>query len=42
MFVYDCFRVKVGDYRILYTIEPKELIITILDIAHRKDIYKKK
>ncbi|MEI6091536.1 MAG: type II toxin-antitoxin system RelE/ParE family toxin [bacterium] len=40
--VFDCYRVRVGDYRILYTVDSKEYIITILDIANRKDIYKKK
>jgi mRNA interferase RelE/StbE len=40
--VFECYRVRVGDYRILYTVDKKELIITILDIANRKDVYKKK
>jgi len=36
------FRVRVGDYRIRYLINNKESEIAILDIAHRKEIYKKK
>ncbi|MDA3939245.1 MAG: type II toxin-antitoxin system RelE/ParE family toxin [Spirochaetia bacterium] len=35
------FRIRIGDYRVIYEILGKELIILILDIAHRKDIYKK-
>lgn len=32
-------RYRVGDYRILALIEDEEIIITIIDIGHRKDIY---
>ncbi|MBM2815383.1 MAG: type toxin-antitoxin system mRNA interferase toxin, RelE/StbE family [Ignavibacteria bacterium] len=39
---FDCYRVRVGDYRILYTVNAKEFNITILDINNRKDVYKKK
>ncbi|NOZ64584.1 MAG: type II toxin-antitoxin system RelE/ParE family toxin [Caldiserica bacterium] len=34
------FRVRVGNYRIVYSIESCKLIIEIIRIAHRKDIYK--
>ena len=30
-----------GDYRIIYRIYHKEILILILTIGHRKDIYKK-
>lgn len=33
-------RYRVGDYRILALIEEKEVTITIIDVVHRKDIYK--
>ncbi|WP_088009072.1 type II toxin-antitoxin system RelE family toxin [Indiicoccus explosivorum] len=32
-------RYRVGDYRILALIEDEKIIITIIDIGHRKDIY---
>ena len=32
-------RYRVGDYRILALIEDEEIVITIIDIGHRKDIY---
>jgi mRNA interferase RelE/StbE len=35
-------RYRVGDYRILALIEDKKILITIIDIGHRRDIYKKK
>jgi len=38
----NAWRIRVGDYRILYTIEEEIRIITIEKVAHRKDVYKKK
>ncbi len=37
----DLYRVRVGDYRILYLIENEKLVILIVRIRHRKDVYKK-
>lgn len=34
-------RYRVGDYRIICRIQNKELTVLVLDIGHRKDIYKK-
>ncbi len=36
----DVFRIRVGRYRILYSISGKELVIIVLKIGHRKDIYR--
>ncbi len=33
-------RYRVGDYRLICQIKDKELIILIVEIDHRKDIYK--
>ena len=33
------YRIRVGDYRIIYNIEDKVLTVFVIDIAHRKDIY---
>lgn len=35
------YRVRIGDYRIIYDILTREIIISILKIGHRKDIYEK-
>ncbi len=36
----DLYRIRVGDYRIVYTIENKKLIVLIIKIGHRKEIYR--
>lgn len=33
-------RIRVGDYRILYSIDQKKRELTILSVAHRKEAYK--
>lgn len=35
----DLWRIRVGDYRIVYTIEDAELIVLVVRVAHRKDVY---
>jgi mRNA interferase RelE/StbE len=35
------YRIRVGNYRIIYDISFKEKIITINCIKHRKDVYRK-
>lgn len=34
------YRLRVGDYRILYQIQKKVLLILVISIGHRKQIYK--
>lgn len=34
------FRLRVGDYRVILKKEDDRLIITIISVGHRKDIYK--
>ena len=36
----DVFRIRVGRYRVLYSVSGKKLVIIILKTAHRKDIYR--
>ena len=35
----DLWRIRVGDYRIVYTIKDDELIVLVVRVAHRKDVY---
>jgi mRNA interferase RelE/StbE len=36
----DVFRIRVGRYRVLYSVSEKKLIIIILKIGHRKNAYR--
>jgi mRNA interferase RelE/StbE len=36
----DVFRIRVGTYRILYRVHGKRLLIIILKIGHRREIYR--
>jgi mRNA interferase RelE/StbE len=33
------YRVRVGDYRIIYEVKDRELIVLVLSVSHRKDSY---
>lgn len=35
----DAYRIRVGDYRIIYEINDNILLIDVIDIGHRKNIY---
>lgn len=35
------YRLRVGDFRIIYSVKKKTLIITVLHVGNRKDIYRK-
>lgn len=36
----DVFRVRAGDYRIVYRVDGKRLTILILKIGHRREVYR--
>lgn len=36
---FPLYRLRVGNYRILYEVHQKEIIISIIRIAHRKEVY---
>jgi mRNA interferase RelE/StbE len=33
-------RLRIGDYRVVYTVDEKEKVITIFRVRHRKEIYR--
>ena len=35
------FRIKIGNYRVIYSIENQQLIIEIIRVRHRKEAYRK-
>ncbi|MHC4694163.1 MAG: type II toxin-antitoxin system RelE family toxin [Planctomycetota bacterium] len=37
----DLYRIRSGDYRIIYMVKSKEVIILVLRIAHRRQVYKR-
>lgn len=34
------FRLRVGDYRVIYTIEGKRLLVVVVKVGHRKGVYR--
>ena len=36
----DAYRIRVGDYRIIYEIEDNIILVTVVSVGHRKSIYK--
>ena len=36
----DVFRIRVGVFRVLYSVEGRKLIVIILKLGHRKDVYR--
>ncbi len=36
----DVYRVRTGDYRVIYVIEDKVRIVEVRKVGHRKDIYR--
>ncbi|MBE9004512.1 type II toxin-antitoxin system RelE/ParE family toxin [Fortiea sp. LEGE XX443] len=38
----DTYRVRVGKYRILYEIKDDLLIVKVVKISHRRDVYRRK
>jgi mRNA interferase RelE/StbE len=37
----ELYRLRVGDYRILYQVKGKILLVLIIGIGHRRDIYRR-
>ncbi|MHA7178399.1 type II toxin-antitoxin system RelE family toxin [Arthrobacter sp. Sr24] len=35
----DFWRYRVGDYRILVTIDDEQILVLLVDVAHRRDVY---
>jgi len=36
----NLWRIRVGDYRVVYEIHDDQLVILVLRVAHRKDVYR--
>jgi mRNA interferase RelE/StbE len=33
-------RIRVGDYRVLYEIQDRQLIVLVVSVAHRREVYR--
>lgn len=36
----ELYRMRVGIYRVIYTIEDDRLVVMVIKVAHRKDVYR--
>ncbi len=34
------YRIRVGSYRVIYTINDNTLVVCVVDVDHRKDVYR--
>jgi mRNA interferase RelE/StbE len=34
------FRIRIGDYRVVYEVEKQKLIVVVIKIGHRSDVYR--
>jgi mRNA interferase RelE/StbE len=34
------YRLRVGDYRIVYTVSDREIVVEIIKIGHRREVYR--
>lgn len=34
------FRIRVGDYRIVYDVQDDELVVLVLRVGHRREVYR--
>lgn len=34
------YRIRSGDYRVVYSVEDRKVLVIVMRIAHRKDIYR--
>lgn len=36
----DGYRIRIGDYRVVYTIDDKTSVVTVIAVGHRREIYR--
>jgi mRNA interferase RelE/StbE len=37
----DLYRVRVGEYRVVYQVQDRVLLIVLVKVGHRKDVYRR-
>jgi mRNA interferase RelE/StbE len=36
----DAWRIRVGDYRVIYEIHDRQLVVLVITVGHRREIYR--
>ena len=36
----DFFRIRIGDYRVIYCVDDTQKLVKILDMGHRREVYR--
>lgn len=36
------YRLRVGDYRVIYSIDGKKLVVLVIRVGHRRDVYRRR
>ncbi len=36
----DYFRIRVGDYRVLYEVSDRDVLVLVIKIGHRREVYR--
>jgi mRNA interferase RelE/StbE len=36
----DGWRIRVGDYRVIYEVDDEQQMVTVVHIGHRRDVYR--
>jgi mRNA interferase RelE/StbE len=36
----DALRIRVGDYRVIYQVKDKQLLVLVVEVGHRREVYR--
>jgi mRNA interferase RelE/StbE len=36
----NCYRIRIGDYRVIYSPQDETLVVRVIKIGHRRDVYR--
>lgn len=37
----DLFRIRIGDYRVLYELQNEQLLVLVIKVGHRREVYRR-
>ena len=37
----ELFRIRLGDYRVVYEVRKKQLVVVVIKVVHRSEVYRK-